>query len=280
MAARHHRNPEQAPAITVPTPDPRAANGIKTAVFARAPIIPGEEAAARQDVTQAYLDAFQPRNQVEVDAVLAIVDATWRLRRLARAEAALHAAAEAQARQVAPQTLAVMTNAIRQARTDVAILQRVLDGIAEVFDPATPEVSQRRLKAFAVVVDRVLDPGCASIADMRLEDAAARIGRCIEARTAEVTRAERRLASVAADHQAEVDGHVALAGLLDARVADRLERERSAIERSRHRAQDNLERLRGGAAIHVLVATAGHSAEANLRGDMQARSGDFIEVSS
>lgn len=280
MAMRPQATNEAVCAITVQAPDPRAANSIKAGAFAKALIIPGEDAAERQDVTQAYMNALQPHNQVEVDAVAAIVDATWRLRRLARAEADLRAAAEEQARRMAPQPVASVANAIHQARIDVAILQRVLDGIIAVFDPAMPEVAQRRLKAFAVAVDRILDLGGASAADMRLEDAAARLGQAIEARTAEIDRARKRLSSITADHQTQIDSHVALSGLLDARIADRLDRERSSIERSRQRALDTLQRLRGGAAIRLMVAAEGHFAKANFPGDLPVPDGDVIEVSS
>lgn len=280
MATRPRHIAGAAAAITVRSPDPRAANGIRTAIFARAPLVPGEDATERQNLTQAYLDSFEPRNQVEVDAILAVVDATWRLRRLSRADDALRGAAQAKAGQMAPQPVAAVANAIRVAEIDVGILQRVLDGIVAVFDPAMPEFAQRHLTACAVVVDRILETGDTSVADMRVDDAAVRIGQAIEARTTEITRARQRLTSVTADHQPEIDGHLALASLLDERVAARLARERSSVERSLQRALDTLQRLRGGAAIHVLVAATGHFAEANPQVELALQDADVIEVVS
>jgi hypothetical protein len=257
--------------------DPRAANGLRTAVHATALLIPGEAAADRQALTDAYLRAFEPRSQPEADAILAIVDAVWRARRLSATERALRNAAEAHARQLAPRPVAAVANAVTQAELDQRILKHVLDMVTTAYDPETPEVAGRLMKMNAVAVDRVLG-GPGSVADLPLEDAVAWVGLAIEAREAEVERARRRLDDVTNIHGEEISGNTALAGLLDDRIGTRLARERAYVERSLQRALDTLQRLRGTGEFRLVIAAEGSFAGPNpLAATVQQISG-IIEV--
>jgi hypothetical protein len=237
-------------------------NRLLTGLHATTPIIPGEDARERQAMVEAYLQAIDARSQPVVDAVLVVVDSIWRLRRIARCEDALRRAAEARARHHAPREVAELANTISVAEVDLAILRRVMDTVTVAYDPDAPGRAQRLMTMHAVVIDLLLG-GVTSVADIPLDDAVARIGLAVEARAAEVHRARGRLDDITSRCQDEIDGNVALAGLLDDNLGTRLARERAYAERSLQRAMDNVQRLRGSGDFRVMIAAEGSFAGPN-----------------
>ena len=116
-----------------------AANPIRHGIFARLPVVPGEDPAAWEAHRAGILDALAPIGLLEVTLAERVALVLWRLGRLARYEAATTAAAVADAGldvTSAPIAVVLQPNAdevrVRLARQEARAARDSLDAVAAV----------------------------------------------------------------------------------------------------------------------------------------------------
>src|SRR5690242_4638693 len=99
------------------SPEGKAAsrfNALKSGIHAQAQVIPGEDAAELEALTQGYHDQFRPASPLECFLVDSLIHADWQLRRLHRVEAQLWASHEGSLGETYVQALDVFTRLQRR----------------------------------------------------------------------------------------------------------------------------------------------------------------------
>src|SRR5262245_48098562 len=62
-------------------------NATKHGLFARAPVLPGEDPEAYRMLREQYFEELQPQGALETELVERVINAAWRMRRFAQIEA-------------------------------------------------------------------------------------------------------------------------------------------------------------------------------------------------
>lgn len=260
------------PTTTTRVPGKAPGNGLNRLVrgiFSRSACLPNEDRAEWDRLAEAFIQHFDPEDEVEAGVVAELFCLERRRRRLERAENALLADAAEKAQDGYPDILKKLAREVQGQEIEVGLLRRFLDRVTDVYHDDDSGAAEGRLRSVAGLLEGLVGWPLA-IDHWNLGSTLQSLSATVQAREAALESSRETLKAFWAASKPAVEAAQAEAGLLDPDLLKRLRQEQVTVARAVERQLKVLSQLRGGVQFEGTLAIArGHFHDSRLSGSQE-----------
>ena len=244
-------------------------NRLIRGAFSRSACLPNENQAEWDSLAEAYIQHFDPADQVEAGVVAELFCLERRRRRLERAENALLADAAEKAQDGYPDILKKLAREVQGQEIEGRLLRRFLDRVTSAYDETDTGPAEGRLRSVAGLIEGLV--GWPLVIDhWNLGNTLQSLAAIVQTRETALASSKETLKALWAACKPAVEAAQAEAGLLDAKLLARLRQEQTTVARAYERQIKTLGTLRGGMDFEGTLAIArGHFHDSRLSGSQE-----------